>query len=86
MLASNTDGLKALHHILIKARYRAGEGASSAEFYAILDRAESLLADILGPDDQTELFEEELCALGDKFQDLTGISEDYKATLSHIEN
>lgn len=86
MLTSNTEGLNALHRVLIKARFRAGEGASGAELYAILDRAESLLADILSPDDQTELFEEDLRALGEEFQDLAGISEDYEARLSSIEN
>jgi hypothetical protein len=79
MLISNTDGLKALHRVLVKARFRAGEGAASDELYALLDHAEKLLADILSPEPQTELFEGQLEDLGSSFPAFAGILNDYQA-------
>ena len=79
MLASRTHGLKALHRVLVTARSRAGEGASAAELYSILDHAESLLMDILSSDDQDELFEGQLQELGSRFPEFAGILSDYQA-------
>jgi hypothetical protein len=69
MLTSNPDALQALPRVLVKARFRAGEAAASDELCAILDHAETLLADILNPGDQTELFEGSWKILGHGFQD-----------------
>ncbi|HUG90327.1 MAG TPA: hypothetical protein VML55_05820 [Planctomycetaceae bacterium] len=79
MLTSNTDGLKALHRVLVNARFRAGEGADADELYPILDHAETLLTDILSPEDQTELFQGELETLGSRFPEFAGILSDYQA-------
>ena len=78
MLTSNFDGLKALHRVLVNARFRAGDGATAAELYSILDHAETLLVDILSSEDQTELFAGQLEELGARFPEFAGILSDYQ--------
>jgi hypothetical protein len=63
---------------LVNARFRAGESASADELCSILDHAGTMLKDILSPEDQTELFADQLQELGDRFPEFAGIFSDYR--------
>lgn len=79
MLDSNTEGLKALHRVLIKARFRAYQGDEVDVLASLLDDAE-YLADCLATDEnRTEVFVEHLRGMGEKFPDLSGIVEEFEA-------
>lgn len=80
MLTSDTDGLKALHRVLVKARFRARDGAGSDELAPLFDQAETLLSYlILAEEDMTELFGEQLPALGEFHPEFADIGEDYQS-------
>lgn len=79
MLSCDTEGLHALHRVLVKARFQSREGFTSEEVAAILDHAETLLSYVLSSEDMTELFQEELRALGEEHSEFSGIGSDYEA-------
>ena len=79
MLDFNIDGLKALHRVLIKARFRAYQGESSQVLASLLDDAEYLIDSLLSEEDRTEEFVGYLRGMGERFPDLSGLSKAFEA-------
>ena len=79
MLDSNVDGLKTLHRVLIKARFRAYQGESSQVLGSFLDDAEYLTDCLLSEEDRTEEFVSYLRGMGERFPDLSGLSKEFEA-------
>lgn len=78
MLASNTDGLQALHLLLIKARALSFETPGNTELAEVLDTAEFLVTCILSEDQTTETFRNSLNDLGDRFPEFAGIAANFE--------
>ena len=79
MLNSTSDSLRsvrALHRVLIKARYLALQGSPVAQLVGILDWAERLAGDIASPEEQRQ-FSEHLQGLGEDYPEFSGILRDY---------
>ncbi len=85
MLNSTSEtarSVRALHRVLIKARYRALQGATGEQLAGILDWAERLADDIVSSDDHSRQFSEHLEGLGEDYPEFAGILHDYQADQS----
>jgi hypothetical protein len=70
--------LYAIHSILVKARWLAGQGVDHKHLYKLLDYAEVLPAVIARPEeDTTEEFRQQLAGLGQQFPDCGGFLENF---------
>jgi hypothetical protein len=82
MLNSTSEtarSVRALHRVLVKARYRALQGATAEQLAGILDWAERLADDIVACEDHAQQFSEHLEGLGEDYPDFAGIVQDYRA-------
>jgi len=78
MLASNTDGLQALHLLLIKARAKAFEHPDS-QLGEILDTAEYLVTCLSSEREMTEDFGKALLDLGNRFPEFSDIASNFES-------
>lgn len=76
MLTSNTEGLQALHLVLVKARAKAFEDGNS-ELGEVLDAAEYLVTCVMSDEDKTEVFRDYLNGLGSQFPEYSGIASNF---------
>lgn len=79
MLTSSTNGLIALHRILVKARLHAYESRETAVLATVLDDAELLLTYIISEEDRTDDFTRHLRGLGEAFPEFSGLADAFES-------
>jgi len=80
MLDSTSDtarSVRALHRVLVKARYLALQGSDVQQLAGVLDWAERLADDIAASEDHAGQFAEHLAGLGEDFPEFAGVAQDY---------
>jgi hypothetical protein len=77
--------LYAVHSVLVRLRFLAGEGIEASELYKILDAAE-VLPCLIGerPEDTTEEFRAALQGLSEQYPSLAGLDRDFDNDVAWI--